>query len=336
MLTQIKIMMRSISRCIIYTCFVISITAVYGQGISSLETKLQSLKERYTRESAILDSLKSVLDSRAKLIDAEKKKTDYDEGNVKKLMSVSITLSNKIDEQQNKVNGISADIEKTKSGLDKKYTTVIDSLTELENSGKYKGDADELKSRILRLTEKKILTAPKVYSLSFSPEKILSLNPSKTKDPEEKKIYTEYMNDALTEVNSKLKQVKNLNEEIGGIISLQKKTRKFLEEVEFGSNIDRTALTLRSSGNSKTTSTTRENGFYIGEESSDFSPQIQTYIYILKQLDVPSSIKTTGKFSFDNSKKNITLQEYSELLTEVEKRLTEYEEVLSNKIGIRK
>ena len=246
------------------------------------------------------------------------------------------TLSNKIDEQQNKVNGISADIEKTKSGLDKKYTTVIDSLTELENSGKYKGDADELKSRILRLTEKKILTAPKVYSLSFSPEKILSLNPSKTKDPEEKKIYTEYMNDALTEVNSKLKQVKNLNEEIGGIISLQKKTRKFLEEVEFGSNIDRTALTLRSSGNSKTTSTTRENGFYIGEESSDFSPQIQTYIYILKQLDVPSSIKTTGKFSFDNSKKNITLQEYSELLTEVEKRLTEYEEVLSNKIGIRK
>lgn len=311
----------------------------YSQSISNLETKLHELNNQYSRESGALDSLKRVFDIRAKQIDSEKKKTNYDESGIRKLMSGSITISNKIDEQQKKINFISKEIEKTKHLLDNKYSVVIDSLSELERSGKYEGNKSELNSRILRLTEKKILMAPKVYSLSFDPEKILSLNPAVAKTAEEKTIYNEYLNNALAEVNSKLKQVKNLNEEVSGIVSLQKKTKKFLEEVEFGSNIDRTAITLRSQGNPRGASP--QSGFYDGGdkvsvEENSLSPQIQTYIFILKQLDVASTFKTVDKFSTESGKSNISLEEYAELLDEVEKRLTEYQSILSNKAGSRK
>lgn len=337
MLTKAKKIITKMIYTAVCICLIVPFITIYGQSISTLENKLQELNKNYSRELALLDSLKLVLDNRAKQIDAEKKKPDYDESSVKKLMSASITLSNKIDEQQKMVNATENGIEKARYELDKKYTAVIDSLSELEKSGKYEGDKNELKALILRLTEKKILTAPKVYSLSFNPKKILSLDPESTKTPEEKKIYYEYLSEALEEVNSRLKQMKSMNEEVDGIISLQKKTKKFLEEVEFSSTINRTSLTSRGQENSKTTSLTTGD-IDFANETRNIVPQIQTYIYILKQLDfkTSSNLKTTDRFSFDAAKKNISLQEYSELLAEVEKRLTEYQTVLVNKIGSRK
>ncbi|MEW6702240.1 MAG: hypothetical protein AB1298_05930, partial [Bacteroidota bacterium] len=140
------------------------------------------------------------------------------------------------------------------------------------------------------------------------------------------------------EVNTRLKLVKRQNEEISGIIALQKKTRKFLEEVEFSSNIDKTAISLRSA-EPTTTSSPLSSGNY-GDKTSvnqggGILSQMQTYIYLLKQLDfkTQSNLKTTDRFSFDAVKKNISLQEYYELLAEVEKRLTDYQIVLTNKIG---
>ncbi len=312
--------------------FIVLFTTAYCQSLSSLENKLQELNQRYSRQTSVLDSLKIVLDNRAKQIDSEKKKPDYDESNIKKLMSASITISNKIDVQQKKVNGTANEIEKTKTELEKKYTAVIDSLSELERSGKYKGDKDELKARILNLTEKKILTAPKIYSLSFNPEKILALNPASAKTAEEKKIYGEYLKEALDEVDSKLKKVKSLHEEVNGMISLQKKTKKFLEEVEFGSNIDRTALSLRGQRTNAAASPSYNDETYT-ENARSIASQIQSYIYILKQLDFDVRSNDAAKFTFDSSGKNISMQEYSELLGEVEKRLADYQIVLANKIG---
>ncbi|MFA3783675.1 hypothetical protein ABRY23_11490 [Melioribacteraceae bacterium 4301-Me] len=289
----------------IFLCFITSLITTYGQSLSLLENKLQELNQRYFRESAVLDSLKIILDNRAKQIDAEKKKSDYDESNIKKLMSASITISNKIDDQQKKVNSIVNEIEKTKTELEKKYTAVIDSLSELERSGKYKGDKDELKAHILNLTEKKILTAPKIYSLSFNPTKILALDPTTAKTEEEKKIYNEYLKEALEEVNSKLKQVKSLHEEISSMISLQKKTKKFLEEAEFGLNIDRTALSLRgqrTNGAAEAMSPGSNDKTYA-ENAHNIASQIQTYIYILKQLDFDVRSNDAAKFTFDSSGK---------------------------------
>jgi hypothetical protein len=312
------------------------LNSVFCQSISTLESKLQEYNKQYLLEVSALDSLKSILDNRAKQIDAEKKKADYDESSIKKLMAASITISNRIDEQQKKVNNIENNLERLKRELDNKYTAVIDSLKELEKSGKYEGDKSELSERILRLTEKKILTAPKVYSLTFSPEKILTLNPAAAKTEQEKIIYNEYLDEALAEVNSKLKQVKSLSDEVSGIISLQKKTRKFLEEVEFGSEVNRSSLVLRGQGNDKTNRSSSNEYFGIDEQTS--IQQVQTYFYILKQLDFKSAskVKSTELNAFDSTKKNMSLQDYSELLDEVEKRLTEYRTVLINKLGNRK
>lgn len=321
---------------VICFCFFIVSVKSFSQSVSALENKLQDYNNLYLRETSILDSIKLVLDNRAKQIDAEKKKTHYDESSIKKLMAASITISNRIDEQQKKVNNIENNREKLKRDLDKKYTVVIDSLKELEKSGKYEGDKNELNERILWLTEKKILTAPKVYTLTFSPEKILSLNPAAAKTEQERIIYKEYIDEALAEVNSKLKQVKSLSGEVSGIISLQKKTRKFLEEVEFGSEVNRSSLVLRNQGSNNTDVTGSKEYFGIDENAS--MHQVQTYFYILKQLDFKSNsnVKTSELQNFDTAKKNLSLQEYSELLDEVEKRLSEYQSVLINKLGSRK
>ena len=166
---------------------------------------------------------------------------------------------------------------------------------------------------------------PKIYSLSYNPEKILTLKPSST---EEKNIYNEYLREALNETETKLNQIRNLNSEVKQILLLQKKTKKFLEDVEFSSGFSRSALAIRGQDKNTQVST------LTGGTGKDFI-QVNTYLYILKQLDVNTvpEVKSKNSFSFDAKNKNLTLQEYSDLLAEVENRLADYRLVLKNKIS---
>src|SRR5690606_20130499 len=139
----------------------------------------------------ILDSLRSIYTYRTSQIDAEKKKKNPDNERVIDLMSGSVSISNKIEYQNKKIVRIGNDIENIKQQLHKMYTTKIDSLELLKKTGSE--DEARLNSEILLLTEKNILVAPKILSLSFNPEKILVIDLKGTKDEKEKSLYKEYL-----------------------------------------------------------------------------------------------------------------------------------------------
>ena len=322
---------------LIFFCINFFITISNAQSVTSIESKYESINKQYLLESAVLDSLKNVMNARAKAIDTEKQKPDVDENLVKKLMASSVILSDKIDQQQLKVNSMESELEKLKYSLSEKYTSMIDSLTDLENSNKFAGNREDLKAQIITLTEKKILYAPRIYSLSFSPEKILSLNPAKAKTADEKEIYNEYLNSALSEVESRLSQVQDVYSEVKQTLALQKKTNKFLEEVEFGSDMNVHALSLNRSSANQTNSYSGDNNktrTSIENSSANYLSQVQIYISMLEQLDInlPKNLKIQIGYPSDSDKK-LSLQKYSELLEKVEDGLKDYISVLKNKIG---
>ena len=268
-----------------------------AQNIPGLEKKLNGLKSSYTNEILLLDSLKQTLDKHAKEIDFAKKLDDRDEDNIKKMMASTVLIADRIDEQQKRVNSLEQEIEIVKKKLDEKYTKEIDSLSALQTSGDFSGRKEELHSRILTLTEKKVLVAPKIYSLSFSPEKIIKLNLSDAKTLEEKNVYGEYLREALTEVDNHLVRIKRLNEEASQIIALQEKTIKFLEDTEFDTEVRTSNI---ATSNSETARAEEVNDFFNADKLR--GPQIQSFTFLLKQLNLNQSpdIQSDAGFSIDS------------------------------------
>jgi len=264
------------------------------------------------------------------------KKNNGNEDNIKKMMAGTTTISNKIDEHQKVVTKIDKELEGIKKLLSRRYSVEIDSLTNLESSNQFEGNKSDLRSRILALTEKKILVAPKINSLSFNPEKILNINLSAVTSPDEKKIYSEYLNSALNEVNSQLTQVKNISDEINQIVMLQKKTKKFIEESEFDFDM-KTANTL-----SRSDAIVSTNNPDLSTSTKALSSyqniQIQSFFILLKQLDLKqiNDFNTHNRFSSETPNKKLSIKEYRELLKEVEKRLSDYRLVLTNKLNLSK
>ncbi|MGD8781387.1 MAG: hypothetical protein PVH88_20780 [Ignavibacteria bacterium] len=300
-----------------------------AQSVGRLERELTVLKNSYSSETALFDSLKQTLDKGAKKIDTAKKLDKTDEDKIKKLMASTVVIADKIDEQQDKVNGIEQKIEIVKKQLDEKYTQEIDSLSALENSDNYTGSKDELSDRILQLTEKRVMVAPKIYSLSFNPQKILKINPDNAETLEEKNIYNEYLNVALEEVDEHLERIIKLNEEAAQIITLQEKTRKFLEDTEFDSNLKRSSTTTEN------TSTGRKN--YTPSDYTDIEalvPQIQSFNLLLSQLNLEqsSNIQSSQSYSLDSLRTDLNLEDYHNLLQKVEEELLDYKLILMNKI----
>jgi len=319
---------------LIISLILIELSSLPAQTNSNFENRLAVLRNSFNKESEVIDSLKHVLNQKVNEIDYMKGKNG-DENIIRKMMAGTVTISNKIDDHQKKITVIEKELEEIKKLLSKRYSEEIDSLSNLENSNQFEGNKSDLKSRIITLTEKKILAAPKINSLSFNPEKILSINLSTATSPDEKKIYTEYLNSALSEVNNQLIQVKNISNEINQILTLQRKTKKFLEESEFDFDLKTANISSRSnqmvSEDNPTVATTTKALSYQ-------TVQVQSFFVLLKQLDLKqlNDFNTQSRFSFDIPNKKISIKEYRELLNEVEKRLSDYSMVLTHKLNLSK
>lgn len=313
---------------IVFLFLLMDINYTNAQRIQSLETKLLKLKNYYDTQTASLDSLKNILNKSVKEIDTEKRKTNVDENKIKNLMAASVTISNRIYKRQEIIDKTGNELEIIKKVLDKKYTSLIDSLSQLENSKNFKGNKEELRTQILKFTEKKILVSPSVFSLSFNPEKIIEIDPSKAKSNEEKKVYKEYLSSALNEVDNQLQQISKLNKEVKQIITLQEKTKTFLEQTEFSSDITSRSLTVTENKESKDISPT------IGSENIYSEPQIQSFSLLLKQLNINQEVgrEEKDRYSLDSLRTNLTIDEYEELLNEIISKLSEYKLILSHKL----
>jgi len=309
----------------------LNIIPVDAQSLIQLEKKYEQLSNQYIKEKVIYDSLRNVFSSRTNEIDAEKKKANPDKDKIVDLMAGSITLSNRIEEQNKKISLLEKDIDNVKQQLHKQYSSLIDSL-ELKKKTDKKND-DVLDAEILNNTEKKLLVAPQIPILSFKPEKILKIDLGKTKSAEEKALYKEYLDNALNEVNTLLENVGKQSSEADQVFALQNKTKKFLEETELESRI--LIRSQQSTVRSEETVPTFSNSPEDVATSNDLSRQVKNYHVILRQLDIEQLSRTNinWKVSFDEMERNLSLKDYQKLLKEVKKRLQEFKLVLANKIG---
>ena len=309
----------------------LNIIPVDAQSLIQLEKKYEQLSNQYIKEKVIYDSLKNIFSLRTNEIDAEKKKANPDKDKIVDLMAGSITLSNRIEEQNKKISLLEKDIDNVKQQLHKQYSSLIDSL-ELKKKTDKKND-DVLDAEILNNTEKKLLVAPQIPILSFKPEKILKIDLGKTKSAEEKALYKEYLDNALNEVNTLLENVGKQSSEADQVFALQNKTKKFLEETELESRI--LIRSQQSTVRSEETVPTFSNSPEDVATSNDLSRQVKNYHVILRQLDIEQLSRTNinWKVSFDEMERNLSLKDYQKLLKEVKKRLQEFKLVLANKIG---
>ncbi len=324
-----KVMCKIFSVCLLLILFA---AQTYAQDLTKIENEYLIIQNKLEQENAVLDSLKNILDLKAKKIDDEKNKNKPDEKLIVKLMSGSANLSNEIDMRQNKIKVDQKKSEGYRKDLNRLYSERIDSLQELDKLEKFSGNKSDLKKEILYYTEKKLSVTPQIALLSFHPDKILGIDLNKINDPSEKKIYEDYLGNALTEVNTHLR---NLNESIAetdNILTLQKKTNKFIEESEFDfgispqNNISKPGLAGPDAVSGYVTNNVKNRAVYE-RNAIDYS-------LLLNQLNFkPLNSKLKWMVSVNEKNSVRSLSEYNDLQKEVRKRLLEYKLILTNKLN---
>lgn len=309
-----------------FVCIISFYSNDSAQSLDELEYRYDNLRSVVEKDNLILDSLKNILENRAKLIENEKQKQNPDNDKIIKLMSGSVSLSNTIDDYQEKLEIDTKNIKRLSEKLETKYSAKIDSLKLLKKS--VKNNSEKLDDEILFYTEKRLLVSPQVDMLSFNPKKILEIDLGKTKNSDEKVLLKEYLSSALAEVNSVLTDVTKQSKETDDALTLQKKTSKFLAETEFDRDF-RLSKTSRSS-----TGRLDENTILGDQTKFSIADQINAYALLLDQLNIFDKTESINsqKFNYKLGSTNLSLNDYSQLLKEVKQKLSDYRLVLTNKI----
>ena len=296
------------------------------QSLDALEKRYDNLRSVVKKDNMILDSLKNILENRAKQIENEKQKLNPDNDKIVKLMAGSVSLSNLIDDYQEKLDANSKNLKQLSKMSEARYSAKIDSLQLLKKSTKE--NSEKLDGEILLYTEKRLLISPQVDLLSFNPQKILEIDLTKTKNSDEKASLKEYLSSALAEINAELSEVTKQAKEIDAALILQEKTSKFLAETEF----DRDFRPGKSSRSS--TARTYESSILSVQDKLVIADQINSYALLLDQLNIFDKSENINlqKFNFKSSKANLSLKDYSSLLKELKQRLSDYKLILTNKI----
>jgi len=296
------------------------------QSLDALEKRYDNLRSVVKKDNMILDSLKNILETRAKQIENEKQKLNPDNDKIIKLMAGSVSLSNLIDDYQEKLDANSKNLKQLSKMSEARYSAKIDSLQLLKKSTKE--NSEKLDGEILLYTEKRLLISPQVDLLSFNPQKILEIDLTKTKNSDEKASLKEYLSSALAEINAELSEVTKQAKEIDAALILQEKTSKFLAETEF----DRDFRPGKSSRSS--TARTYESSILSVQDKLVIADQINSYALLLDQLNIFDKSENINlqKFNFKSGKANLSLKDYSSLLKELKQRLSDYKLILTNKI----
>jgi hypothetical protein len=327
-----KLLIQRSGYIIFVLCLICSQKNLFPQSIPELENSFYKLQTGLNSDQTKLDSLKNILNLEALRINEAKSKTDYNKDAVTGLMAASISVSNEIAELQKKIVNLQTILESIKIKLSEKYSAKIDSLQALQKTDNLSNkETSEVKDEIYFYTGKKILVMPKIDLLSFYPDKIIGINLDNIDDPAQKNVYKEYLQKALGEVENRLGNVNQSLSEVDKIISLQKKTARFLEETEFETSLPQQPLTESvASGNINS-----PHPFNLAANSPanlSFTSQADGYSLLLNQLHQSIYPQLNWTVQPDSSRQNLTYQKYKSLLEELKKSLLEYKFILTHKI----
>lgn len=306
-----------------------------GQTISQLETQLISLQAKLSEARIELDSLTVIYEERIQQIDREKERQKPDQSKIGELMSEALSISDQLEAKKKEISVIEDQVQDVRRTLDRKYSQQIDSLQMLLNAEDLRGDQESLEARIMQLSEKRLLVSPIVKRLSFDPQQILQIQSDAFRDSLDAAIYTDYLTNALQEVDAHLSSVKNTREEYEQIIKLQEKTGKFLDEVaedQYGGIF--LATESQGGAGTRTASSDGSGTVSLSEQRGIIQSQLQSYLAILHQLNWNDQIQQKSYFHspVDSSAVVLTMGDYLRLLKDVEKELGAYKKIIQSKL----
>ena len=209
---------------------------------------------------------------------------------------------------------------------------------------KNKEDKEKVENLILFYSTKRLEVIPGTNLLSFNPDKILELDLNRFNNSLDKKIYSEYLNNALNEVNIVLGNVTKESKEINQIIELERKANKFIEETELESGLASSKISQIREQNYETNTEGQNYGpgidigiGAVGDKSrtSNLNNNVQVYEHLLDQLNTIKSLSMRQPLdeTLVSLNKDIDLYSYGKILKEVKSRLTEYKKLLEQKAG---
>jgi len=306
---------------------VIFIGILYSDAIGqiNLEKKFDKLTNDFNTKNKVLDSLEIVLEQKIRIIETEKLNADKDKTKLAELLANTAGLTNKIDETQSEIDNIANKLESTKEALHLFYSKQIDSL----KSSDKKNQNNQVE--IIKLIEKRLLVAPKINILSFSPNSVIDIK--KAKDSVEQKIFTEYLTEAYSEIEIKLYEIEKLRLEIKNMIALNEETKEFLEDIDFDNNY---AVFSNPQSTTEGSKASVSDEFTYNDRSPELNTlnsQSKTFSDLLFQFGISSNLTSNFYENQEGSTAKQNLQEFNQLIEIVEKQLLDYKTVIKNKLG---
>jgi hypothetical protein len=312
--------------------FLLLLQLSFAQSAGELERQFTELQMQIETGQIRLDSLKALLEKQAARIEAEKSKTTVDRNKVTKLMAEGIPLTDEIAGSQEQLSLLQQEQAQTRYLLAQRYSAMLDSLKTLENS--HSGDADEIRKQIVYYTEKYLLFSPVFNALSFDPQKIRQINLSAAEDSLHRAISVNYLQNALTDINRHLTEIKKSREELEATIRLERKTREFLEEVRD----ENLMLLAQTASPTATENLTFEGGTPpIANQDANIeaaAAQVEAMALFFDQLDLRNSEEriSAWKYAVESGQVYVSLEEYLVLLQEAEEQLRQYHSVIHKKL----
>lgn len=315
-----------------WICFWLGMTVILAaQGTARLESEFLAARLQLQVEQTALDSLHALLEAQAARIDAEKKKAPGDEGRIRRLMARGLTLSREVDARRDRVAALRESLTAQKYRLGERYAALIDSLQQAAQSAGSAAERRRLRETIIVYTEKYILFSPAFQTLRFDPEKLREIDPAQANDTLERRIAIDYLENAREDIDIHLSDIRKSRRELERTVRLEEKTREFLEEVDDGfiGLVTRTPATAGDARalTSNEFQTGGETGDPVGADAPD---PLGSILLFINQLDLPQS--GTWRPAGDQ-RPQISLQAYLKLLQEAEKRLLEFDKIISGKLS---
>jgi hypothetical protein len=311
-----------------------------AQSSLELESELIELQGQLQNKTVRRDSLKMSLEEQLQVVDLEKSKENINKNKVAKLMSEALETSKQVENSELEIIRVQNVIEQKKSLLDQTYAYQIDSLQTLVGSKNFDGDKTKVHAQIRKLTEMRLLLSPTIRMLSFDPEKVRQIQLENAHDSLEIELFTDYLRNALADVDAHLVQVQENRNELEEIILLEEKKTEFLDDVieDRYSGIFLAAESQNQINTDQLSGEFRENpqiGHDVASESSLLLTQFQSYLNILQRLNINEKINAESSLNtpVGSGKPHFTAVEYLNLLKAVEKQLQQYQEIIIHKLN---
>jgi hypothetical protein len=303
-----------------------------AQELIQNENRLVQLEEAKRIKAKNLDSLNIKLENYLEKIDSRKAQRVQSKDEIASLMARAFSISKKIESKELQLKKIHNNLQAIKNYLNNQYTVLIDSLQQDLTPNKSIKDKRVLEEEFLRLIEKRMQVSPILQTLSFDPKKIQDIKISATEDSLEKAIYIDYLQSALNDIDSHLISIGKKQNELEGMIRLEKKADIFISDIEDS----RIFGFYEKSGekNDNRDGGGQYNGLDYGERI-DNNSQIDNFVILLNQLykagvEIEMPHRDESLYSGNEAQ---TLEQYLELVKKTRKYLEQYRKTVENKLN---